>query len=113
METQYGTDLQKLKNMLKNQETQKDLIREDIRTLSHKSRNLVPLEIKLKIDKERRRPTLTFDGAEQDLDYQKACLMENDSINNLGFSAIDDSEYYKKIIAVSVFLKTKEHNLIQ
>lgn len=102
METQYSTDLCKLKTMLKNQEMQKDLIRKDIRTLSHKSRNLAPIEVKLKTDKEKRRPKLTFDGSEHDMDYQRTCLMDN-----LGFTAIDDSEYYKKIIAVCIKLKIK------
>lgn len=105
METQYGSDLRKLKKILKNQEMQKDRIRNDIRTLSLKSRNLAPIEIKLKTDKEKRKKSLKLNEMEKDTDYRNTCLMDSAEVNDSSFSGIDDSEYYKKIIAVSVILE--------
>lgn len=96
--------------MLRNQKKQKDWICRDISSLSNKSKNLLPLDqSKLGMTTDKRRPTLTlFDGTDKDVfkyqmqeNYSKDDTSTSDGAREL---LIEDSDYYKKIIAVCVLI---------
>ncbi|XP_008204820.1 cilia- and flagella-associated protein 44 isoform X2 [Nasonia vitripennis] len=106
LESQYEADLARLKSVLRNQKKQKEWICRDIRSLSNKSKNLLPLDqSKLGTSTDKRRPTLTlFDGTDKDVfkyqmqeNYSKDDTSTSDGAREL---LMEDSDYYKKIIAV-------------
>jgi hypothetical protein len=110
LELEYTSELCKLKQMLKDQEEQKNCMVNDIKTLSGKFKTLLPIEeLKLNLDKEKCRPILTlFDGSEKVLTYDGIHATDEISIDGASKeSLMDDSKEHKKIIAVCILCSCK------
>ncbi|XP_014209825.1 uveal autoantigen with coiled-coil domains and ankyrin repeats [Copidosoma floridanum] len=91
IESQYKSDLSKLKAMLKNQEKQKESISRDIRSLSLKTKCLQPeVTERKKPDK----PTGSGPKSAGKVDESKPASFEDKEIT------VDDCEHFKKVIAI-------------